>query len=137
MSPEFGGRPAPRGGFTLIEVVVSLVLISLVVLGMGAALPTMVRTTTRSGIDFLTLNAVEDRLQLVLIDPRYFQLDSLYDGAVEEVPYLPGFERVTRISRNLTVNENGRTTDVTYITVTVSSELHERAVTRTVARAAP
>ncbi|HWV58730.1 MAG TPA: prepilin-type N-terminal cleavage/methylation domain-containing protein [Longimicrobiales bacterium] len=131
------GPVAVRDGFTLIEVVVAVLLVGIALLGMGAAVPTLIRTAGDSEISFLTLNAVEDRLQLILLDPRYAQLDSLYDDVVEDVPYLPGFERTTSIERTVTATENGRILDVTRITVTVDSEIHPLVVSRTVARAAP
>lgn len=125
-----------RLGFTLIEIMVAISLLAIAFLGLGAVVPNMIGSLSRAEVEFLTLNAVEDRLELVLMDPRYTKLDSLYTEASTAVDGLPGARRSTNLSRTVTEVDN-RTMDVTRITVTVVQSFPPRTVSRTVLVGAP
>lgn len=127
-----------RAGFTLVELIVAITILALAVGGLAAAIPGLLRGTAAARVDYLTLSAVEDRLQTIAVDPRYADLDSLYDGTESEVAFLPGFERTTDVDRSIVVDaESGRTIDRTLVTVTLESDQHPRTVSRSLLRGAP
>lgn len=131
-----GGR-GRSGGFTLVELVVSLVIMGTMLLGVGAVIPRMLHETTRSGVDFLSLSAVEDRIAMIQMDPRYTRLDSIYAGVEATLPNLPGFERRTEIDRTVEEQLDGRTLDFTEVSVIVVGDAPARVVGRTVIVGAP
>lgn len=126
-----------RGGFTLIELLVGTSLLAIAFLGLGAVVPNLVSSMARSEVDFLGANAVDDRLEMILMDPRYPLLDSIYRESGVPVPYLPGGSRTTQVTRVVNQVAGGRTLDQTTITVTVETEAPERTFSGRVVVGAP
>lgn len=126
-------RPAPsRRGFALVELIVALTILAVVFLGFAGILPAMLQASSRAQVDFLTLNAVEDRMALVLTDPRYGELEDLYAELEDEIPHLPGYLRITEIERTVDTLATGRVLDLTQVTVRVQGPQPPRVVERTV-----
>jgi prepilin-type N-terminal cleavage/methylation domain-containing protein len=126
-------RASGRGGFALVELIVALTILAVVFLGFAGILPAMLQASSRAQVDFLTLNAVEDRMGLVLTDPRYGQLEDLYAELEDDIPWLPdGYLRITDIERTVDTLPSGRILDLTRVTVRVQGTQPPRIVERTV-----
>src|SRR5690606_38479368 len=92
--------PVVRRGFTLVEVLVALVLISGVALTMGGAVARLSSSAARDGQEMRAVELVRERLASVAGDPAYAQLESRYNGT-ETGAALDGFTRRTTIQRIL------------------------------------
>ena len=105
-------------GFTLVEVIVSLVLLSVVVLGMAGSATRLVSTTTRAELRALAIQSAEDRITRIRLDPRWTRIDSIYGGTESDVLGIPGIDRVTTVE---------------YVAVTTPAPLEYRRVRVTLA----
>jgi prepilin-type N-terminal cleavage/methylation domain-containing protein len=85
-----------RAGFTMVEVIVALVILSTAVLGLAGSAARL--TTAAAGAErrAQALYAAEDRVGRIEVDGRYALLDSLYAGIENDVP-LEGFTRTTTV----------------------------------------
>lgn len=108
-----------RRGFTLVEIIVALLLLSVAVLGMGASSATLVRRAMEAEMESLAQQAVEDRLALVALEPTYSAIDS-YIGTESAVPGLEGASRITAVEHVRADGTGGRMIDYREITVTVT-----------------
>jgi len=134
-SPDPDARPAreARGGFTLVEVVIALILLSVAVLGMGVTASRMATTAVRAEWSALALEAAEDRLVEVRLDPRYEKLDSLFAGTETNI-IGPNSSRVTGVQH---MTGGNPAVDYKIITVEVSADQFETHVSRRIIIAAP
>jgi prepilin-type N-terminal cleavage/methylation domain-containing protein len=135
-SPDTAPRDARRertAGFTLVEVVVALLLLSVAVLGMGTTASRMATTAAAAEWAALALESVEDRIVEVRMDPRYAALDSLYAGTETDV-IGSGSSRVTTVT-----HETGGSPPLDYktIAVTVTIPQFDTKVSRKIVVAAP
>ncbi|MBL8979284.1 MAG: prepilin-type N-terminal cleavage/methylation domain-containing protein [Gemmatimonadota bacterium] len=110
-----------RRGFTLIEVLIAMVILTVVMAGLGRFVATFmhgVRTTTART---MATEVARARLQLVANDPRYTTLVSLFgSGAGADTVGQPGFpamRRRTFLNRDQTGTP---ARDITTITVRVT-----------------
>ena len=106
-----------REGFTLIEVVMSLMILSVAILGMQAMAGGMVKRVTLSNTQLAAIQLAEDRVDLIRLEPVYANLPS-YAITENPVTGYPGFIRITRVVQTLTTTTNG-VTDFRRITVEV------------------
>jgi prepilin-type N-terminal cleavage/methylation domain-containing protein len=88
--------PTQRG-FTLIEVMVALVILSVVLLGTAQLTTGMVHTAATSGRQDAAVELVQSRLARIQADPTYSTLERLYVATEIGFPALPGFSRHTEI----------------------------------------
>lgn len=127
-----GARP----GFTLVEVMISLVLLAVIVLTLqGAA----VRLLHQSGADTRTTTAlqlVEDRFALIEADPSYATLETKYNGSEADVGGNVGLSRRTSIAQTRT-RVGSKYVDYKRVTVTVSGSGLPAPISRTVTVGAP
>ena len=121
-------------GFTLIEVMIALVLLTAVMLGTAQLTATMVHTAATSGQQTAAVELAESRLAQIRVDPNYAGLESLYVVTETTFPTLSGFRRQTQI---LHVSSLAPPSDYKKITVTVNGPGLLVPVTRTVSVAAP
>ncbi len=121
-------------GFTLIEVMIALVLLSVALLGMASVTGSIVRTAVTSDQATTALQLAEDRIEQVRLEPAYGRLDTLYAGTESSLPGFPGFSRQTRVTR---ISSGTPPAQFTRITVTVQGPGLLRPVTRTVTVAKP
>ncbi len=133
---HLGGGAGPRRGFTLVEVIVSLVLLAVIVLTLqGAA----VRLLHQSGTDTRTTTAlqlVEDRFALIEADPGYATLETKYNGSEPDVGGNAGLTRSTSIVQTRT-RVGSKYVDYKRVTVTVSGSGLSAPISRTVTVGAP
>ena len=120
-----------RRGFTLIELVVAIVVLSAGILGLAASTSYMVRAAATSGLRAEALQAVEGQISQIVMDPRYYQLESIYVGEETDIPGLYGMTRTTGIVHTRTVLD-GRVTDYKKVTVSVEGPGLANPVSRTI-----
>lgn len=85
-----------RGGFTLIEVLVSMVLLSFALLGAQALLTDrLLGDVGKIDLRGAALQLASDRVQTVQADPGYESLAGRYSGTETDIPGFGGFRRVT------------------------------------------
>lgn len=130
-------RSPAQEGFTLVEIIIALVILGVAVLGMSASTTGLVQSVAEEEINATVLQAVEDRLAEIRMDPRYASLDSLYSSTETDVLGLEGFTRVTDVTQIQTNLPGAGDVDVTRITVTVTGPFMNSPLTRYVMRAAP
>ena len=115
-----------RRGMTLVEVLVSLVLMAGVLLALGRFSGTLARTTGTARLTATATQLVADRLETVKGTPRYTAIESLFVTTETTIPGFAGFARQTAVLR-----VGGTATDsVDYkiVTVTVSNPSLTKAV---------
>lgn len=125
-----------RHGFTLVEIVVSLLLLSVAILGVGASTGTLVRYAAGAEVESLAQQAAEDRLAKVLLEPTYSAVQE-YVLTESEVHGLDGFTRETRVDHVRTPGSGGRMVDYRRVTVIVSGPPLRSPVRRVAMVAAP
>lgn len=84
---------------TLVEVLVSVVLLSGVLLGMGAFSASMARTSGTARVTATATQLVADRLELVKTAPRYTAIESLYVAMETSIAGQAGYTRKTLVRR--------------------------------------
>ena len=119
-------------GFTLIEIMVSLGLLTTVVLGLSAVSLGYVASVTVTDRRETALLLADSRIDQIQMDPGYAGLEALYVGTESNFPLLAGVTRTTVIT-HVTSNSN----DFKRITVTVSGPGLTSALARTITVAAP
>lgn len=129
------GASAPRG-FTLVEVLLALVLLSFMVMGFQAATGEIIHYAAQSDRQAVALQMVEDRLSLIRLDPDYEDLVGRYEVEEEALPGYPELSRSTDMVR-IQREESRGVLDFTTITVTVAGRSLRDPVSRTIVIAAP
>jgi prepilin-type N-terminal cleavage/methylation domain-containing protein len=124
-----------REGFTLVEVVMALMILSVAILGMQAMSGTMLRRITLSNTQMSAIQLAEDRLDLIRLEPNYAALPNY---AADENPVVgwPNFRRITSVVQTSTTTTNG-TTDYRKITVEVRGPGGISPVIRSITIGAP
>lgn len=131
-------RLGDRSGFTLVEVIVALVILGAGVLAISASAGSLATATTTASQDAVALQAVNDRLSIVLMDPGYEALDSLYSGTETGVQGLSASStRTTSIDRVRDQTPDGDWIDYTRVAVSVDGPRLGNPVTREGVVAAP
>lgn len=122
-------------GFTLVEVVVALVILSTAVLGLASSASRLATSSAAAELRALALQAVDDQIARISLDPRYGGLDTLYAG-VES-----GLFAIDGITRTTTVVHTQETTplvlDYKRIFVTVEGPMITEPISRQIVIAAP
>jgi len=121
-------------GFTLIEVMVAVVILSVVLLGTAQLTTGMVHTAATSGRQDAAIELAQSRVARIQADPNYATLEKMYVATEIGFPSLPGFSRHTDVVHYGGV---GQPNDYKKITVTVSGPGLLAPVSRTVTVAAP
>lgn len=91
-------------GFTLVEVVVALVILSVAILGLSGSAAQLGQAAARAEIRALALESVQDRISRVRLDPRYGSLDSIYSGVDSDLLGITGLTRTTTVTHVLQTN---------------------------------
>ncbi len=133
---------ANRRGFSLAEIMVALVILSVIVMGLASTTITFMHETT---IDYSRVRAstsADTRIAEIRGWPDYAAIIN-FDGVQANYPE-PGWTRTTVVKRDTSVTTgcNAPTTppcpnnDVTHVTVTVSAPTLTAPVTRSISIAA-
>ncbi len=126
-----------RDGFTLVEVIVSLLLLGTVVLSLSAATAGMIRSSTESARNTVSMSLVQEQLGRIAADPEYDALQENYQGVENGELQGVGYRRTTLVQRVRQNQQGGRAIDVTRVTVTVEETGSGRALTRSISIGAP
>src|SRR5690606_23014601 len=86
-----------RGGFTMVEITVALVILSVAVLGLAGSASSLATAASTAELRAQAVHSALDRLARVDADDRYGGLDTLYAGTETGVLPVPGSTRVTTI----------------------------------------
>lgn len=124
-----------RSGFTLVEVIVALLILSTAVLGLAGSASRLATTSATAELRALALQSVEDRLARIRMDPRYGGLDSLYSGVETGLFAIDGITRTTRVTH--VQQTTPLVLDYTRISVTVEGTLLSEPISRQIVIAAP
>lgn len=108
-------RPSSTRGFTLIEVMIALVILSGVILSMGAGTSRYLSIITRSRIRIQAAAVADAQIAAVRVAPDYATLTATFNGTLADVPF-PSYSRVTQVVRT----GAGTTADRTRVMVTVT-----------------
>jgi len=124
-----------RHGFTIVEVIVALVLLSTAILGLGASASQLTASAANAEVRALALESVEDQIARIQLDPRYSALDSIYVGTQNDVLGIGGYTRTTAV--NHVQQGNPVTLDYKRFYVTVTGPTLTLPISRTIIVAAP
>jgi prepilin-type N-terminal cleavage/methylation domain-containing protein len=119
-------------GFTLVEVILALTILLVVMMLLANTTGKTVHTAATTANQQAALELAMDREEQIRLDPNYSGYEVAYAKTETGFPTLPGFQRVTTITRTTSVGN-----DYKKITVTVTGPGVSPAVTRTVTVAAP
>ena len=127
------GRRRGESGFTLIEVMIALVVLTIAALSLMQMSGRMIRSVTDDRVRTLAAAAVDARIAEVRSWPTYSTLDGKYAGTETNTP-TAGLIRVTTIVRT---GGTGQPNDYKRVTVRVSGPGLATSVERTITVAAP
>ena len=123
-----------KSGFTLIEIMIALVILTIGALGLASATGGFVRNVAMGDLRSSAIQLADDKVAEARMTPNYDSLTVWLAGSESDFPTLDGFTRVTTVNR---IGGPSSTVDHTKITVTVNGPGLDEAVVRTVTLAAP
>ncbi len=121
-------RLSRRAGFTLVEVMIALVILTIAALSLMRVTSRMIRGVTDDRTRTIASASADARIAEVRVWPTYSTLEAKYAGTETSTP-IPGLTRVTTIVRTGGI---GQPNDFKRITVTVSGTGLNSPVTRTI-----
>ncbi len=124
-----------RGGFTLVEVIVAMTILSVAVLGLASSTARLTTTSASAELRALALEAAEDRLGRVRLDPRYGGLDTLYSGVDTDLFGIAGMTRTTSVDH--VQQSSPHPLDYKRVTVTITGPRLDPPISRRLVIAAP
>jgi type II secretion system protein I len=125
-------RRTSTAGFTLVEVLIALAMLSVVLLAAAASTTKYLGVITRNRIRIQAAAMADAQIAKVRVSPAYDSLTVRFDSSRTNVPF-PGYTRSTRVVRT----GAGTSNDVTKIRVTVSGPELATPVVRYATLAAP
>jgi prepilin-type N-terminal cleavage/methylation domain-containing protein len=134
---------ASRRGFSLAEIMVALVILSVIVMGLASTTITFMHETT---VDYSRVRAstsADTRIAEIRGWPDYTAISATFAGVQSNYPE-PGWTRTTTVARDTSVTTGcGFPTfpacpnnDITHVTVTVTSPTLSAPVSRSISIAA-
>jgi prepilin-type N-terminal cleavage/methylation domain-containing protein len=118
-----------RAGFTLIEVLVSMVLLGFALMGAQALLTDrLLQNVGTLDVRASALQLASDRVQIIQADPGYDDLSARYSGTESNITGFSGFRRITTLRPD---------SGFTSVTVRVVTPSKADTVSRTVVVGAP
>jgi prepilin-type N-terminal cleavage/methylation domain-containing protein len=137
MSPASHAQPAPGArGVTLIEVMISVVILSVVLLAMGRYLVDFSKAVRRSEARTVAINLAAQRLSEIRASPNYSGLEAAYAVAETSIPGFPRYTRTTTIA-HVGGPRPTYANDYKTVTIVVTSPGLTTPVTKTIVVAAP
>jgi prepilin-type N-terminal cleavage/methylation domain-containing protein len=112
-----------RRGFTLVEMLLAVVILTIVATSVARFAATFSRSMGDAAVRVMATAAATDRLELIRADPRYARLNTLYGsgtagGDTTGFPGFPEMRRTTTIIRDTSGTALSRR-DRTVVTVRV------------------
>lgn len=108
-----------RGGMTLVEVLIAVVILGGAVLSMGGYMTRFQRAVSESNSRAVGSQLAADRLELVKGWTNYFTLEATYETTESTITGFPGYQRQTVITR--VGGAAGDLVDYMMVTVIVTS----------------
>jgi prepilin-type N-terminal cleavage/methylation domain-containing protein len=102
-------------GFTLIEIMMALVVLTIAILGLATSTSSFMHVVTVGQARSTAIQLAQQRVEQIQMDPNYFGLDTTYAKTETGLPGSPGYTRITAI-----VHTGSPTDTVDYKTITVS-----------------
>jgi prepilin-type N-terminal cleavage/methylation domain-containing protein len=124
-------RPS-RKGFTLVEVLIALVMLSVVLLAAAGSTTRYLSLITKNRIKIQAAAVADAQIANVRVSPAYDSLSVRFDSTRSGIPF-PGYSRVTRVVRT----GAGTPSDQTKIMVTVTGPELASPIVRYATIAAP
>lgn len=124
--------PSSTRGFTLIEVMIALVILTGVVLSMGHGTVKFLSTITRNRIRIQAAAVADAQIASMRVAPDYATLTATFAGTLNGVPFV-NYSRVTQAVRT----GAGTTADRTRVKVTITGPQLATPVIRYTTIAAP
>lgn len=121
-----------RGGFTIIELLVALVILGVAVVGIQVAMTNLIHTAAVVDQQSIAAQIAEARLDMISADPSYATLTSRYTEDAVPVPSISGLVRTTHLTQTYDSTDAG-VLDYTRITVSVDGPGIGDPVSRTTA----
>jgi len=109
-------------GFTLIEVMVAMIILSIVALGLGRFVSTFLHVVSTSSTRTVASAVAREQMEGMLSAPTY-PLPTTWNGTVTGFPGYPQMRRTTSVSR---VTGTSPARDYTIITVQVTEPTMRR-----------
>jgi prepilin-type N-terminal cleavage/methylation domain-containing protein len=106
-----------RRGFTLIELMLAIVLLTVVLTGVARYTGQYLHAVTTSTTRTAAAQIATEQVELVKADPSYLTLTAQWDGTQTGFPGYPAMTRLTTVSR---ITGNTPPRDYTVVTVQVS-----------------
>ena len=124
-----------RKGFTLIEILIAMVILTIVSMGLAKFVATFLHTVGTSTAKTVATAVGQEQLELIRADPSYTTLVTNYNNVT--TTGFPGYASMTRTTRVVRTTGNTPRRDYTRITVTVSEPTMGTPVNVTIVVAAP
>jgi prepilin-type N-terminal cleavage/methylation domain-containing protein len=124
----------PKGGFTIVEVIVALVILSAAVLGLAASASSLTTHASRAELRTMALYSVAHRIAIIELDTRYADLEGLYAATESDVLAVPGYTRTTVVDH---FTPTTPAADYKVVTVSVSGPMLATPVTHRLLVTAP
>ncbi len=129
-------RVRPERGVTMIEVMIAMVILTTVMLGLGAFAVKFTRTTGQSDTRTVAVNLAEQRIDELRAAPNYSGLETNYVGTETAIAGFTGYTRSTVITHTGGPRPT-YTNDYKTVTVQVAAPGLAAPVTKTIVVAAP
>jgi len=124
-----------RRGFTLIEVLIAMVILTIVSVGLAKFVGTFLHTVGTSTAKTVATAVAQEHLEIIRADPNYTGLVGTYNG--NTVVGFPGYPSMTRTTRVVRTTGNNPRRDYTRVTVQVSEPTMGTPINVTIVVAAP
>jgi prepilin-type N-terminal cleavage/methylation domain-containing protein len=123
-----------RRGFTLIEVMLAVVILTTVLISVARYTGQFLHTVSTSTVRTVAAEVARERISLIDMDPSYTTLAAVWAGTQTGFPGYPNMTRVTTVSR---VTGAVPPRDYTVITVRVTEPTMGQAIDVTTVVAQP
>lgn len=123
-----------RRGFTLIEVMLAVVILTTVLISVARYTGQFLHTVSTSTVRTVAAEVARERISLVDMDPSYTTLAAVWAGSQTGFPGYPNMTRVTTVSR---VTGAAPPRDYTVVTVRVTEPTMGQAIDVTTVVAQP
>jgi prepilin-type N-terminal cleavage/methylation domain-containing protein len=123
-----------RRGFTLIEVMLAVVILTTVLISVARYTGQFLHTVSTSTVRTVAAEVARERISLIDMDPSYTTLAAVWAGTQTGFPGYPNMTRVTTVSR---VTGAAPPRDYTVITVRVTEPTMGQAIDVTTVVAQP
>ena len=124
-----------RKGFTLIEILIAMVILTIVSVGLGKFVATFLHTVGTSTAKTVATAVAQERLELIRADPNYAGLVATYNA--QTTVGFPNYGSMTRTTRVVRTTGVAPRRDYTKVTITVTEPTMGTPVNVTIVVAAP